>query len=174
MTTGWTKDGTNYFDDVDDGLTADNATTEVVSPNNPSSSVISFKFGTLTDPQNDNAYGIMVVGYRKEAGARVGDFQGQLREGYVNESTLGTDRGNIGTIGLDTQTDYGGAAVDIDLSAIVDWDDLQGRFIADTTGGGSTTRVAITVAAFIVDGAPAAVATVYPPFPRRQNTLVRM
>ena len=154
VTAGWSKDGTNFFDDVDDGLTTDNATTEVVSPNNPSNSVIAWKLGTITDPQNDDAYGTLAVGYRRHAGARSGTFQAQIREGYVDEGTPGSARGDVGTLTLDAQTDYGGAAVTIDQSAVVNWDNLQLRCVADTSGGGSTTRIAITIGAFIVDGAP--------------------
>ncbi len=177
VTTGWTKvDATNYFADVDDGETPDNATTMVTSPNNPIASPISFDLTSLSDPTNNQLHTV-AVGWRRETGSRTLTLDVQLRMGYVNESTLGTEIATSGADGADGGTDWGGTHLQLtssEIDLITDYTDLQIRCLANTSGGGATTRVQITSIRLLTDGPGVVAATVYPPFPRRQNTLVRM
>ncbi len=177
VTTSWTKiDATNFFADVDDGKTPDSATTMVTSPNNPIASPISFDLTSLTDPTNNNLHTV-AVGFRREVGGRVATLTAELRQGYVNESTLGTLRATSGAFTLDSATPWGGLILHLtttEADNITDYTDLQIRLLANTSGGGATTRIQITSIRLLIDGGAAVAATVYPPFPRRQNTLVRM
>ena len=177
VTTGWSKiDATNFFADVDDGKTPDSATTMVTSPNNPSSSPISFDLTSLTDPANNNFHTV-AVGYRRETGSRVMTITSELRQGYVNESTLGTLIAASAADDVDSATSWGGQTLQLtttEADNITDYTDLQVRVVANVSGGGSTTRLQVTSIRLLIDGGAAVAATVYPPFPRRQNTLVRM
>lgn len=176
VTTGWTKvDATNYFADVDDGTIPDSATTMVTSPNNPSSVPISFDLTSLTDPTNNNFHTVAVA-FRRETGSRVATLTAELRQGYVNESTLGTLIATSGAVAVDISTPWGGLILHLTITEadnITDYTDLQIRLLADTSGGGATTRIQVTSIRLLIDGG-VTVAAVYPPFPRRQNTLVRM
>ena len=90
VTTSWLKDdATNYFADVDDGKVPDSATTGVTSPNNPINSPISFDLTSLTDPTN-TVFHTLAVGWRRAGGGRTLTLTIELRQGYANESTLGT------------------------------------------------------------------------------------
>ena len=177
VTTDWTKiDATNYFADVDDGKTPDSATTMVTSPNNPTTSPISFDLTSLTDPVG-NAFHTVAVGFRREVGGRVATLTAELRQGYVNESTLGTLIATSGAVDVDLNLPWGGLVIQpttTEADNITGYTDLQVRLIADTSGGGATTRLQVTSIRLLIDGGAAVAATVYPPFPRRQNTLVRM
>ena len=177
VTTGWAKDdATNYFEDVNDGEVPDAASTAIRSPNNPVASPISFDLTSLTDPTNDRLHTV-AVGWQRETGTRVLTLDIQLRQGYVNESTLGTLIASSGAITASTTAGWAGSILQLtptEADNITDYADLQIRLLADSSGGGATTRVEVTSIRLLIDGAPAAVATVYPPFPRRQNTLVRM
>ncbi|KKL75383.1 hypothetical protein LCGC14_2055420, partial [marine sediment metagenome] len=158
VTTNWTKVSTNYFEDVDDGKVPDSATTAVSSPNNPPNSPISFDLTSLTDPSN-NMLHTVAIGHRREAGARTLTILIELRQGYVNESTLGTLIATSGVLNVDAQQDWGGKILQLtttEADNITDYTDLQIRIVANVSGGGSTTRLAITSIRLLIDGGAAA------------------
>ena len=174
VTTGWAKDdATNYFADVDDGKVPDSATTAVTSPNNPSNSPISFDVTSLTDPSN-TVFHTVAVGWRRGAGGRTLTLTYELRQGYVNESTLGTlIAGDTNT--ADGATDWGGNILQLtptEANNITDYTDLQFRLVADTSGGGATTRLEITSVRFLIDGGAGIAAPLIAR--RRQLTTVRL
>ena len=130
----------------------------------------------LSDPTNNQLHTV-AVGWRRETGSRTLTLDVQLRMGYVNESTLGTEIATSGADGADGGTDWGGTHLQLtssEIDLITDYTDLQIRCLANTSGGGATTRAQITSIRLLTDGPGVVAATVYPPFPRRQNTLVRM
>ncbi len=97
----------------------------------------------------------------------------QLRQGYANESTLGTLIASTGALDADAQFNWGGDILQLtttEADNITDYTDLQIRFLADTSGGGSTANAEITSVRLLIDGGAAAAAAVYPPFPRRPWT----
>ncbi len=175
VTTSWTKtDATNYFEDVNDGKVPDSATTAITSPNNPSASPISFDLTSLIDPSNDILHTV-AVGWRRVSGTRALTLETQLRQGYVNESTLGTLIATSGALDADVQFEWGGSILQLtttEADDITDYTDLQIRFLADTSGGGSTARAEITSVRLLIDGAPDAAAPLIAR--RRQLTTVRL
>ncbi len=75
---------------------------------------------------------------------------------------------------VDPQNAWGGDFLQLtptEADNITDYTDLFVR--ADYTATGNSEHEIANIR-FLVDGGVAVAATVYPPFPRRQNTLVRM
>lgn len=163
VTTDWTKtDATNFFADVDDGAIPDSATTMVTSPSNPIASPISFDLATLTDPTNNNFHTVAVA-FRRETGSRVATLTAELRQGYVNESTLGTEIATSGAVSVDSVTHWGGLILqltDTEEDNITDYADLQIRLVANTSGGGATTRIQVTSIRLLIDGGAAGPQTI--------------
>lgn len=130
---GWTEDdGTsvNMFQEIDE-VSFDDAD-YVRSALAPTSDVYVTKLTTLNDPVSSTGH---IVRWRRRApvvgGANV-KLQVQLRQGYVNEGTLGT---LIAERALTSVTDTAFTADSITLSgseadAITDYTDLYLRFLA--------------------------------------------
>jgi hypothetical protein len=129
----WTEDDgttTDLFDQIDESV-ADDAD-YVQSALAPTSDVYAVDLGTLEDPVSSTGH-VIRYRYKKNAsgGAQI-DLTVQLRQGYVNESSLGTlieewVHTNISdTITAAAQT-LGGTEAD----AITNYADLQLRFVAN-------------------------------------------
>lgn len=129
----WEDEGgatTALFESIDEATPsdADFVTSEVA----PSSSAYATDLGTIEDPQSSSNH---VVRYRYQkdsaAGAQI-NLDVELRQGYVDEGTLGT------LIASNSHTDIANGWTDgsITLSSgeadsITDYSDLQLRFVAN-------------------------------------------
>ncbi len=164
-TGGWTGAVTS----IDDPEVT--TTTGVYDSTNATGNLV-VKLATVTDPANNDLHSLAVA-HRRSATGGTPALTIELREGYVSEASLGTLRASMaGTI--DGQTDWGGNILQLtttEADNITDYSDLFVRIIYTAN---STSEMEIANIRFLVDGGAAVAAAVYPPFPRRQNTLARM
>ncbi len=164
-TGGWTGAVTNIDDPVTLSVTSPYDSTSV-------SGVLVVELGDLTDPAN-NSFHTLALAFRRSVGGGSPSATLALHEGYNSEGDQGTTIASM-SMDIDNGTDYGGDILQLtttEADNISDYTDLQVR-ISYTDSGNAALEVANI--RFLVDGGVAAAAAVYPPFPRRQNTLVRM
>ena len=139
------------------------------------SGVLVVELGDVTDPAN-TVYHELAVAHRRSVNGGSPTATMALHQGYNSEGDQGT---TIASMALaftspDTRKGWGGNILKLtttEANNITDYSDLQVRI--DYTRS-APSKMEIANIRFLVDGAPDAVAAVYPPFPRRQNTLVRM
>ena len=167
----WTAP-TNGVLDIDDEIPSISDFYE----SNTSDTVLVLKLTSLTDPANDALHHLMAAFAKAGAGSADPTLTMELRQGWVSEpSSLGTLIGTVDAIVPGgTETEYAGvmlALTETEADSITDYTDLYARFVYTAD---SNAEVTIANVRWLIDGAAAAVAAVYPPFPRRQNTLVRM
>ena len=164
-TGGWTGTVTN----IDDTVTV--TTTSPYDSTN-ASGVLVVALGDLTDPVG-TALHTVAIASRHSTGAGSGAVTYELYQTYVSEGSKGTLIAST-TGYLDAQTAWGGDVIQLtptEADNITDYTDL---FVRVDYTVATTSEMEIANIRFLVDGGVAVAATVYPPFPRRQNTLVRM
>ena len=166
----WTT--TPLWSDIDEGGAGDG--TVVLSDSTPGSAEpFSVDGATVTDPAVSTGH-IIRARWAKNAtdgASHLGVVE--LRQGYVSEASQGTLVATLtgpaisgNTLQIDTYT-LSGAEAD----SITNYSDLQLRSWAQKSGGGPGRQWQTD---FIELEVPDAAAAVYPPFPRRQQTVVRM
>jgi hypothetical protein len=130
----WTEDDgttTDLFDQIDEAVSDD--ADYVQSALAPTSDVYAVDLGTLEDPVSSTGH-VVRYRYKKNAagGAQI-DLTVQLRQGYVNESTLGTLIATAGTHTNISDTITAGSYTlsGAEADAITNYADLQLRFVAN-------------------------------------------
>lgn len=146
VSNGWTGAYTN----IDEAATAISTTDVIASGNNPTNITGLFTLGNLTDPGVANDHIVMVY-FQRDNGGRSIQLDVALVEDPAGTPTVRATR-TFGpwTSVITAWQMVGFRLTEAEANAITDYTNLGIRFIANATGGGSTTTCQIAWATFAV------------------------